>query len=320
MQERKHQSESEARSRLDAAIRWWVRLDGGALTSSELAAFRTWLANDPRNEVAFEEVCDFWGSWQGLPRVAVASYVASRHPTPRRSRSIVLAAALAVAIFVLFSAYDNLWILWRANFRTGAGEIRTVTLPDGSRAHLNAASALALDYSGDRRRLSLLAGEAWFEVEEDPSRPFKVEAAGGTITAHGTAFNVATDKARTEVTVIEHSVEVSGEGASVIVEAGRQTAYGPGLPALESYEVDPERATSWRRGKLSFKDKPLGDVVAALGRYHRGLIFLVGSAVCDRRVTGVFRTDQPLEAIRAIETYLGVRSVRLSDYVIVLYP
>ena len=163
----------------------------------------------------------------------------------------------------------SLWL--RADARTGAGELRMVTLPDGSRAHLCAGSALALHYGGDRRRVALLAGEALFEVEPDPSRPFVVEAAGGEILARGTAFDVATSDARTEVTVTEHAVDVTGAGASVRVEAGSQTAYGPGLPALESYPVDPEKVTAWRRGRLYFNDKPLGEVIAALARYHRGL-------------------------------------------------
>lgn len=312
--------DQEASDRLDTAIQWWVRLDGGALSPSELAAFRAWLARDPRNEAAFEEACDFWGSWQSLPRRAVQDYLASRRPAERRARIWPVMAIAAAAVATLFFSFDELWIMWRADVRTGIGEFQTIALPDGSRAHLNAVSALSFDYSGDKRRLRLLTGEAWFEVEKDPSRPFTVEAAGGTITARGTAFDVATNKARTEVTVSEHSVEVATEeGTAVVVEAGRQTAYGPSLPALEAYEADPERVTSWRRGKLIFKDKPLGDVVAALGRYHYGIVFIASADLRDRRVTGVFRVDHPLEAIRAIETHLGVRSTHLSDYLIVLH-
>jgi transmembrane sensor len=308
----------DASDRLDAAIQWWVRVDGGDLSPSELAAFRAWLANDPKNEAAFEQACDFWGSWQSLPRPAVQAYLSSRRPTRRRGR-IWAAAALAAAAAALYVSFDELRILWRANYRTGVGETRTVTLPDGSRAHLNAVTALALDYSGDKRRMTLLDGEAWFEVEKDPSRPFTVEAAGGTITARGTSFDVAVGKARTEVTVTENNVEVATQGSTVIVNSGRQTAFSTSLPALAPYEVDPDRVTSWRRGKLIFKDKPLGDVVAALSRYHHGLILIAGSELRDRRVTGVFRMDQPLNAIRAIEAYLGVKSTRLSDYVILLH-
>jgi transmembrane sensor len=308
----------EGSDRLDTAIQWWVRIDGGDLSPSELAAFRAWLASEPKNEAAFEEACDFWGSWQSLPRPAVQAYLSSHRPA-RKLVKIFAAATVAAATLALYFASDNIWILWRADVRTGVAEIRTITLPDGSRAHLNAATALALDYSGDKRRLKLLDGEAWFEVEKDPSRPFTVEAAGGTITARGTSFDVAIDNSRTEVTVTESSVEVATQGSTVIVNSGRQTAYWSTLPALAPYDVDPDRVTSWRRGKLIFKDKPLGDVVTALSRYHHGLILIAGSELRDRRVTGVFRIDQPIEAIRAIEAYLGVKSTYLSNYLIVLH-
>ena len=38
------------------------------------------------------------------------------------------------------------------------------------------------------------------------------------------------------------------------------------------------RATAWRRGKLMFENRPLGEVVRALGRYHRGFVYFL-----DRR-------------------------------------
>jgi transmembrane sensor len=184
---------------------------------------------------------------------------------------------------------------------------------------LNAESALSVDYAGGRRRLTLLAGEAWFEVEKDMSRPFTVEAIGGTVTARGTAFDVSTTRARTEVTVTEHSVEVESQGRAVLVDAGRQTAFGPDLPALTPYNA-PDSVTAWRRGKLIFKDQSLGEVIATLGRYHHGLVIVADRTTRDRRVSGVFHADHPLDAIRTIETSLGLRSAHLTDYLIVLYP
>jgi transmembrane sensor len=307
------------RERRDAAGEWWVRLDAGALSPSELAAFRAWLTADPANEKAFEEVCDLWGASEKLRRRLLPLHAASIAPGPHHKWRRP-AAGLATALLALTLAFDDLTILWRADFRTGTAEIKTVTLPDGSRAHLNAGSALALDYAGGRRRLTLLAGEAWFEVEKDPSRPFTVETIGGAVTARGTAFDVSTSKARTEVTVTEHSVEVESKGRAVIVDAGRQTAFGPDLPALEPYPADLDSVTAWRRGKLIVKDQSLAEVIAALGRHHHGLVVLADRTLRDRRVSGVFQADHPLGAIRTIEKSLGLRSARLTDYLIVLYP
>ena len=121
---------------------------------------------------------------------------------------------------------------------------------------------MATDFSAGERRVTLLRGEAWFAVAPDVARPFSVETAAGTATALGTAFDVSIQGARTEVTVTEHRVRLSGAGPSVIVEEGAQSAFAPGVAAVAPYSVDTDHVTAWRRGKLIFDDKPLAEVLA----------------------------------------------------------
>jgi transmembrane sensor len=227
------------------------------------------------------------------------------------------AAALAAVAIVLFFGFDEISILWRADFSTGTGEVKIVTLEDGSRVQLNADTAIAKDFSGGRRRLTLIKGEAWFEVASDPPRPFIVEAEGGATTALGTSFDIATETARTDVTVTAHRVAVENAGARQSVNEGQQTAYGPGLSVLAPYAVDPDGVTAWRRGKLIFQDRPLGEVIKALNHYHHGF-FWAAPSIRGRRVTGVFSTAKPVDAIRAIELSLGLRATYLGDYLVLL--
>ena len=118
--------------RSDTAIDWWVRLDAGALSRAELSAFR--------------EVCDLWGDLEKLrPLIPAALSGAAR--TPRR-RWLLPAAALAAAAIALFFGFGELSILWRADFSTGTGEVKIVTLEDGSRVQLNAGTAIVEVVSG----------------------------------------------------------------------------------------------------------------------------------------------------------------------------
>ena len=71
--------------------------------------------------------------------------------------------------------------------------------------------------------------------------------------------------------------------------------------------VDVDQATAWRRGKLIVRRQPLGDVLAALGRYHRGFVYCVDRAICARRVSGVFGAEDPLQSLQEIETSLGLQ-------------
>ena len=228
------------------------------------------------------------------------------------------AAAIAGAI-ALFFCYDDLSVYLRSDYSTGAGETKLVTLVDGSHVELDTKSAIAVHFSAGQRGLSLLEGEAWFEVAPDPARPFIVEAAGGTVTALGTAFDVAVEKAWAHVMVSQHRVAVESGGSSVIVEEGQQSAFARGAVAQPPEAVNIEHATAWRRGKLIVRNRPLGEVVEALGRYHHGYVYIVNSELRARPVTGVFQADDPLAALDEIETSLGVHAAYLSNYLIILY-
>jgi transmembrane sensor len=299
-----------------AAVDWWVRKKAGALSQEEKAAFETWLSSDPANAAAFEDIsgmCDYVES--------LAPQRLAKRPMRASKRLLwVGAAALAVASLALFISFDEISLAMRSDIYAGVGDAKTVTLEDGSRVQIDAKSAIALHYTAGERRLALLQGEAWFEVAPDKARPFVVEAAGGTATALGTAFDVAlVDKGEARVTVTEHRVEVSSGGGKVIVEEGAQSAFALNQVVRPPELVDVKRATAWRRGKLIFENRPLNEVLAALGRYHHGYLYCLEAATCARRVTGVFDAGDPLQALREIEAFLGLRAIYVTNYLIFLH-
>ena len=77
-----------------------------------------------------------------------------------------------------------------ADFATGRGETRSVTLPHASKVPLNARSVLDLQFSAAARRVELVGGQAYFEVAPDPARPFEVAADDIVTTALGTYMGV----------------------------------------------------------------------------------------------------------------------------------
>ncbi len=296
----------------DAAIDWWLRQNDRPLSKKEQAAFDAWLGGDEANKAAFDKVAGMCGymaqRWPGAGPVRRA----------RRSRRRAAAATIA-GIAVLLAVFSDLPLYLRSDHYAGAGEKKFVTLDDGSHVELDAKSAIAVHYSSARRRLTLLEGEAWFEVAPDPARPFVVEAAGGTVTALGTAFDVSVEGAQARVTVTQHRVSVVSGGQNVIVEEGQQSAYAESAAAQAPRAADIDGATAWRRGRLIFENKPLGEVVEALGRYHHGYVYFTSSALRSRRVTGVFRTDDPLAALEEVETSLGLHAAHVSNYLTILY-
>lgn len=307
-----NEAENEPSAR-DAAIDWLMRCNEGPLTRAEQAKLARWLEVDA-HRAAFEDVCAMYG------RLTTMDFGAA--PVRRRPSGRFFAAAAAVAVVAavaLLLVFDDLSLAVRADQYAGAGETRQVTLPDGSRLELDARSGVALHFSARERRLTLLEGEAWFQVAPDPSRPFVVEAGGGTVTALGTAFDVALRRGRAEVTVGEHSVAVASGGRTIVVGEGEQSAYAPQLVAQTPQKTDVARATSWRQGALIFENATLGEVVETLARYHRGHVVFADPSLRARRVSGVFGANDPREALAEIEAALGLREIALTQYLIVLY-
>jgi transmembrane sensor len=293
------------------AVDWWLRQNDRALSRKGRRAFEAWLTESELHRLAFDKVsgvCGFLGT--KLPG-------ASRAPRAERTRRRLAGAAGAVALLLLFQ--HDILLFFRSDQATGAGETRLITLADGSRIELDAKSAIAIHYAASERRVALIEGEAWFQVAPDAARPFVVEAGGGAITALGTAFDVALEGNAVQVVVGEHRVKLESGGADVVIGEGERSGFTKGVKALAPGKVDVAAATAWRRGRLVFSDTPLGEVVTALARHHRGYVAFLDPSLKARRVTGVFLADNPLAAFDEIEAALGLRFTRLSNYLILIH-
>ncbi|MGH8474264.1 MAG: FecR family protein [Methylococcales bacterium] len=305
---------------LDAANAWWVRLDSDDLSTKERAEFAVWRDADPAHGRAFDAVCALWGELDAVEQ-RIRPPAKSAFPNANLRRRYVLALAAACLAVWLFSPL-SIWL--RADYRTGFGEIRDIHLADGSTVHLNSDTALKVNLDDHERRFVLLAGQAWFEVYPDPRRPFRVQAGPGTVTALGTAFDIRLRGESAQLSVTQHSVavELSRDRESklhTVVHEGQRVDYDvqSGIGAIQS--IDSRTATAWQRGKLVFQNRPLGEVIEELGRYHHGYLVMTDSDLAQRRVNGVFDIHQPLAVLDALETSLKLHSTHLSDYLILLH-
>lgn len=324
-----HKPEASEKVRTEAAD-WVVRLDAPDCSEADRNDFLDWLAASAEHAPAFSRAQQLWCELDNVAALPVSGraprrdaipdrYTASAGRHRRRSRGFrrIAAAAillLAVGCGALFG--DDARIALRADASSTVGETRTLTLEDGSRIQLNTDSAVAVHYGTGTREIELLKGEAAFEVAHDASRPFRVHAAGGTVTALGTVFLVRDLAGGARVAVTEGRVEVRAGSAIAELGAGQQAAYLEGeiAPAIG---IDSYAASAWRRGRISFVDQPLGEVVAELNRYHRGRI-VVADDLAALPVSGAFETTQPLAAVAALEQTLGLHSRRYTDFLILL--
>ncbi|MDD1619984.1 MAG: FecR family protein [Methylococcaceae bacterium] len=304
-----------------AARDWWTRLDSDTASARDRAEFDRWLAADPLHKQAHDQLCSLWGELDAIKiRVAKPAAIAPKNALWRWQWAVPTLAMGCLALWL----FSPLSVLLRADFHTGFGETRDIRLSDGSTAHLNSDTALAVRIDDGQRQLTLLKGEAWFEVSPDKARPFQVHAEHGNITALGTAFNVRLRDSRTEVSVTQHSLAVDVEQAHgpalhAVVDEGQQVVYGSQTGLSAPQNIDTQAVTAWQRGQLVFENRPLGEVVAELNRYHRGYLLINDAEITERRVNGVFRTDQPLAVLDALEISLKLHSTRVGDYLVLLH-
>jgi transmembrane sensor len=139
----------------------------------------------------------------------------------------------------------------------------------------------------------------------------------------GTEFNVRKTEDATVVSVLQGQVEVTPESAGkraapVQLAAGEEASMGQvGVSPVNQF--DPATVIAWQRGQVVFYRSLLAEVVAELNRYHRGQIVILSNHLRTLRVTGIFDTVRPTDAIDVIERTLHVKVTRLTDYLIFLH-
>jgi len=123
----------------------------------------------------------------------------------------IMAAPILVCVFtwLVFSYIPTETKNKGLVFHTAMGENISHEMPDGSILWLNSSTTLKVDYSENYRRISLVKGEAHFEVAKDATRPFEVYADNRLVRAIGTAFTVHKLNGTIEVLVSEGTVELA---------------------------------------------------------------------------------------------------------------
>lgn len=301
---------------LAEASAWLTRLQRSSRTAAVDAAFKAWLAEDVSHARAFARVTE---TWDIIPGAARLNTVAAR--PPRRMLAAVAACLLLAVVVGGFTWRE----LRNPVYQTRAGEQRTVILKDGTRMTLNTDTRLAVDYSKAERRILLSHGEVIFDDVANPRRPFIVQAGDKEVRALGTVFDVHSNPRFFAVTLVSGLVEVAptdrGRGqmqpgkATLLSPGERLTLHPDGHQTLDHPSI--EEITAWERGEAMFDNATLADVIAELNRYGNTHIGLGDPALAQLRISGVFTTQDPVEAARAIAKLHHLNVVRTGESVVI---
>lgn len=158
---------------------------------------------------------------------------------------------------------------------TPRGGQYSITLSDGTKVFLNAASSLKypVTFSGSQRQVAL-TGEAYFEVAHNQAKPFKVSSGNQIVEVLGTHFNINSysDTPIIKTTLIKGSVKVSAGKQTLLLKPGQQSQTIAG--AAEDFKLilnknaDVSSEIAWKNGLFQFNGASIREVMQSAARWY----------------------------------------------------
>lgn len=329
------------------AAEWKARVDAG-LSPREDEELRAWLAADPQHEAALARFDLVWDRFDrpfhtGATGELLHELDVRAKFRRRRAASAVAGIALLCVLGVAWHLGGPAKIIHNAEYRlkyAGATVLRLQeqrTLADGSVVELKEDAEIATDFTPGLRRVTLVRGEALFQVTKDPKRPFIVTAGGVEVRAVGTMFAVEKKPAGVEVLVTEGRVAVNqttplteaaaaqgmavapellatlDAGNGVSVDVSRRDA-PPQVTAIQPAELTERLA--WRAPRVEFTRTRLSDAIAVLNGYsagrrsagERSIQFVIDDQdIAGVRLSGLYRVDNT-EAFLSLLKNFGIEA------------
>ncbi|MEX0298384.1 MAG: FecR domain-containing protein [Kordiimonas sp.] len=328
----------------EQALNWLARLDSSDTTERDWADFSKWLDASPQHKTMYEEVKRDWRRFDVLSELdKTAKQALDEELLPETTHSIstrypnlqTLAAMAAVLFIAIIGLGGTEYFHSPANiYQTDVGAQKTVTLEDGSSIKLNTDTKIEVDFLSDERRLTLISGEAYFDVAHDPARPFKVKVLNRQVQAIGTAFNIYRKKDEFSVLVTDGTVKVSEsqDSATGNVPSPRASSYEAivvtkgekirvnkdASAAVRVVAPSVDKDLSWQNGELEFSGETLEGVVQQFSRYTDKKIFLMGDDIRYLKVGGVFEAGNVEALVSALDVMLPIKVTRMTPYVTLL--
>jgi transmembrane sensor len=283
----------------DIAAQWVLRQDRGELSPEEQRELDAWLQSNSLHLGAFVRAQAIWVDLDRVAALNAGRAAADERGEKRRSLARVASfTAVFIATAATLFAVAQSYLAGRET--TQLGEMRRITLNDGSAVALNTASVMQVRFARDERHVVLRRGEASFQVAHDKQRPFVVDAGDVSVLAVGTAFTVRMrEEGDVTVVVTDGVVEVTRDRGILTEQAQKQRAIRDQevivaarqpMTTLPLSKQEIARRLAWEEGQLVFDGERLDEAVAEVNRYVATPVRIESDTLAAKSFVGVFRT------------------------------
>jgi len=332
----------------ELACLWISRMDRG-LTTTEQQQLVAWCNQSSLHHDSLLEMASYWDDLSVLNELSALFPLTKKNEKSKLNKFpyLALAASIAIVSIISINALTNESFLpflpsineqaltQTKSFNTQVGQQTSITLKDGSQIQLNTNSLVEVNYSTKQRLLTLVRGEARFDVAKDINRPFTVIVGDKSFTALGTIFNVQKNnlqamelvvtegkvlisKATAQVndikkTLVQASTELATNNLNaILVVSGEkaiieeQSASSIATP-IEKVSLDQiHRDLAWQQGMLIFEGEPLSKALSEISRYTNSTFEIVDSELADIHVAGYFKAGDIEGLLTSLHSNFGI--------------
>jgi transmembrane sensor len=218
--------------------------------------------------------------------------------------------------------------------RTEIGQQTRFSLSDGSRVKLNTNSIVKVSFSKNNRLLTLVKGEANFNVTKDKSRPFTVTVGEKSFTALGTIFNLQkTSNDNMELVVTEGNVLITksnkplNKNTNVLSALSKEELSGVLITSGEMATIQNNNQTSnqkisfeevqrklaWQQGMLVFSGETLDEALIEISRYTTTKFELDGDGLTNIKVAGYFKANDIDGLLTSLSTNFNIQFEKMNN-------
>ena len=303
---------------VEQAMLWMVTLQSGVCTESERQACDHWRKQSAAHEMAWQRLTglnrDVRESAQLIAPQSVRRLLQARHTSTRRGLlkgfaglGVVLATGVSVRERVLLPELFS-------DYRTATGERRTVSLADGVGLTLDTHTALDTQTSASGLDLTLNLGRML--LTQTDTLPVTLNTAHGRVLPARHSRLIISQglpgQRGTQVQLLAGSASVElNRGDRISLDTGQQLTFDS--HAHDEATRVTAASTAWLSGLLIAERMPLGQVIAQLNRYRRGVV-RCDPAVAALQVSGSFSIDRPDASLDLLARVLPIRVQRVFGY------
>ncbi|PBI85998.1 fec operon regulator FecR [Flavobacterium sp. ACN2] len=174
---------------------------------------------------------------------------------------------------------------------------KSIQLSDGSKIYLAANSSFQYPekFVGDQRTVSLVKGNAFFEVAKDKKHPFIIHSGEIQTRVVGTSFHIQLSKLNCKVIVVTGKVNVSGKGQIVDLVPNQEALFEG--KKLTKQLADKAFLVNWYNEDVTLDQTTLKQVITIL-QYKYGVSFEYNNKhVLAMPLTVFIKKDATLENV-----------------------